>query len=44
LGREGRALVERRYRWETVVEGMEELYDRLLARPARVTTDGRHGL
>jgi glycosyltransferase involved in cell wall biosynthesis len=31
LGRRGRALVEARYRWETVVERLEGFYDRLLA-------------
>jgi glycosyltransferase involved in cell wall biosynthesis len=30
LGRQGRALVERQYRWETVVEKLEGFYDRLL--------------
>ena len=31
LGHAGRALVERQYRWETVVERLEGFYDRLLA-------------
>ena len=31
LGRKGRALVDRHYRWETVVERLEGFYDRLLA-------------
>jgi len=31
LGRKGRALVERQYRWETVVERLEGFYERLLA-------------
>jgi len=31
LGRKGRALVERQYRWETVVEQLEGFYERLLA-------------
>jgi glycosyltransferase involved in cell wall biosynthesis len=30
LGRAGRALVERHYRWDTVVERLEGFYDRLL--------------
>ena len=34
LGRHGRALVECRYKWETVVGRLEEFYDRLLAAPA----------
>jgi sugar transferase (PEP-CTERM/EpsH1 system associated) len=32
LGRAGRALVERNYRWESVVERLESFYNRLLAR------------
>jgi polysaccharide biosynthesis protein PslH len=31
LGRKGRALVERQYRWETVVGQLEDFYERLLA-------------
>jgi sugar transferase (PEP-CTERM/EpsH1 system associated) len=31
LGRQGRRLVERQYRWETVVAQLEEFYGRLLA-------------
>jgi hypothetical protein len=34
LGRQGRALVECHYRWETVVERLEGFYDQLLAAPA----------
>ena len=33
LGRQGRALVERQYKWETVVAQLERFYDRLLAEP-----------
>jgi glycosyltransferase involved in cell wall biosynthesis len=31
LGRAGRSLVERRYKWESVVDQLEAFYDRLLA-------------
>ena len=31
LGRAGRALVERQYRWDTVVDRLEGFYDRLAA-------------
>jgi polysaccharide biosynthesis protein PslH len=36
LGRQGREFVERQYKWETVVNRLENFYDRLLAeRPVR---------
>jgi glycosyltransferase involved in cell wall biosynthesis len=42
LGREGRALVESRYTWETAVRRLEAFYDQLLAKaPAN---GGAHGL
>ncbi len=40
LGRRGRALVERKYKWETVVAGIETFYDRLLAPRAANSGDG----
>jgi glycosyltransferase involved in cell wall biosynthesis len=31
LGRQGRALMERKYKWEAIVERLEEFYHQLLA-------------
>jgi glycosyltransferase involved in cell wall biosynthesis len=44
LGRQGRALIERQYRWETVVDRLEAFYGRLLSaapsHPAACTFSG----
>jgi glycosyltransferase involved in cell wall biosynthesis len=41
LGRQGRALVEQKYKWESVVSRLEDFYRRLLSgAPGRLKTDG----